>query len=76
MENTDIKQYSIKQKIGEGGMSEIFLAYDNQLNHSVAIKKLKVEYVHSPNLRNRFVSEVKNMFKMNHPNVVKVYGLI
>jgi tRNA A-37 threonylcarbamoyl transferase component Bud32 len=76
MEQVNIKQYTILEKIGEGGMSNVFLAFDNQLKHKVAIKKLKSEFIHSPNLKNRFIAEVKNMFRMNHPNVVKVYGLI
>lgn len=76
MEQINIKQYTIIEKIGEGGMSDVFLAFDNQLNHKVAIKKLKSEFIHNPNLKNRFIAEVKNMFRLNHPNIVKVYGLI
>lgn len=76
MEQVNIKQYTIIEKIGEGGMADVFLALDNQLNHKVAIKKLKSEFIHSTNLKNRFIAEVRNMFRMNHPNVVKVYGLI
>ena len=76
MEGRAIKQYSILAKIGDGGMSDVYLAFDNQLNHQVAIKILKNEFLHNSNIKNRFISEVKNMFRMNHSNVVKVYGLI
>ncbi|MDM8540264.1 hypothetical protein QUF75_20705 [Desulfococcaceae bacterium HSG7] len=37
-----MKKYTIKQKIGKGGMGEVYLAHDNRLNRNVAIKKLVI----------------------------------
>jgi hypothetical protein len=76
MEGTKYKQYVFERKLGEGGMADVYLAMDTQLNHNVAIKKLKDEFVHFPNIKNRFIAEAKSMFQMNHINVTKVYSLI
>ena len=71
-----IGNYTIKQKLGEGGMATVYLAEHNILKQPVAIKILKEEYVFNENIRKRFLSEAKNMFKMTHPNIIKVTDLI
>lgn len=71
-----INQYTIQERIGDGGMAEVFLAFDNQMKNNVAIKKLKPEMMNFPNIKGRFMAEARSMFSMNHPNVAKVYGII
>jgi serine/threonine-protein kinase len=71
-----ITNYSIKQPIGQGGMATVYLAQDNKFDTQVAIKVLNKELSHNENIRKRFLAEAKNMFKMSHPNIIKVTDLI
>ena len=68
--------YNIKHSIGEGGMSIVYLAEHNTLHQLVAIKVLKKEFINNDNIRKRFLSEARNIFKMSHPNIIKVTDLI
>jgi uncharacterized protein (TIGR02145 family) len=76
MENSQITNYLIKNSIGQGGMATVYLAEDNKFQTNVAIKVLNKEYVHNDNIRKRFLAEARNMFKMSHPNIIKVTDLI
>lgn len=72
----NITNYTVKQKLGEGGMAAVYLAEHNILKQPVAIKFLNKEYVYNDNVRKRFLSEARNMFRMSHPNIVRVTDLI
>lgn len=68
--------YSLTEIIGEGGMAVVWRAEHNRLHHPVAIKILNKEYFLNNNIRNRFLAEARSMFRMSHPNIVKVTDLI
>jgi serine/threonine protein kinase len=68
--------YTIKNLIGQGGMATVYLANHNTLNKPVAIKLLKKEFIHNENVRKRFLAEARNLFSLNHPNIIKVTDLI
>jgi uncharacterized protein (TIGR02145 family) len=71
-----IKDYQFESVLGEGGMAVVYLA-EHQLFHSkVAVKVLNREFVHNENIRKRFISEARNMFKMSHPNIVRVTDMV
>ncbi|MFY7972718.1 MAG: protein kinase domain-containing protein [Flavobacteriales bacterium] len=76
MLNTKIKDYQIQSELGRGGMARVYLAHDNKFDTNVAIKVLNKEFVHNDNIRKRFLAEAKSMFKMSHPNIIKVNDLI
>ena len=76
MINKIIKDYSIKNELGQGGMATVYLAHDSKFDTNVAIKLLNIEYTHNENIRKRFLAEAKSMFKMSHPNIIKVNDLI
>jgi serine/threonine protein kinase len=71
-----IEKYTIISYLGEGGMASVYMANDNKFDTNVAIKVLNKEYVHNDNIRKRFIAEARNMFKMSHPNIIKVNDLI
>ena len=68
--------YELDEKIGEGGMSVVYLAEHKAMRRPVAIKFLRQEFMVNDNIRKRFISEGRNMFAMDHPNIVRVYDLI
>ncbi len=71
-----LQGYKIIQVLGRGGMGIVYRAYDKNLERYVAIKFLKSEIVDNPNLRERFKREAKNQAKLNHQNIVTVYGFL
>ena len=71
-----IKNYKVNKELGRGGMAAVFLAHDNKFDTSVAIKLLNKEFMYNDNIRKRFLAEARSMFKMSHPNIIKVTDLI
>jgi serine/threonine-protein kinase len=66
-------RYEIQQRIGRGGMADVFLARDVLLDRSVAIKVLFPEFATDPNFVERFRREAQSAANLNHPNIVSVY---
>ena len=76
MENTTTQHYRIDKVLGYGGMATVYLAYDQKFNTNVAVKVLNKEFVRNENIRKRFLAEARNMYRMSHPNIIKVTDLI
>lgn len=66
-------RYEIQNRIGRGGMADVFLARDVLLDRPVAIKVLFPEYATDPNFVERFRREAQAAANLNHPNIVSVY---
>ncbi len=66
-------RYRLNEKIGSGGMSEVFLADDLTLNRPVAVKVLHAEFARDPSYIQRFRYEAQAAANLNHPNIVSVY---
>ena len=70
-----IAHYRIIEKLGAGGMGEVYLALDTKLNRKVAIKVLKRDSVADDNLRKRLVREAQAAAKLDHPNICSIYDV-
>lgn len=68
--------YRLIKEIGRGGMATVHLAEDPKFQTEVAVKMLNKEFVHNENIRKRFVAEARNMYRMSHPNIIKVTDLV
>ena len=66
-------RYEIQNRIGRGGMADVFLARDLLLDRPVAIKVLFPEFATDPNFVERFRREAQAAANLNHPNIVSVY---
>jgi hypothetical protein len=67
-------RYAIRELLGRGGMGEVYLAHDPELDRAVAIKVIRAGLAaRSPEARHRFAREAQAMARLNHPNVVAVY---
>ena len=72
----DIGRYHIIEQLGQGGMATVYKAYDNRLEHDVAIKFIRRESIQPERLERtlkRFEREAKALARFSHPNIVKVY---
>ena len=67
--------YRIVDKIGEGGMGEVYRAHDERLDRDVAIKVLPEEVAEKPDRLARFEREARAVAKLAHPNILDVYEL-
>lgn len=70
-----VQQYKIVEKIGAGGMGEVFLADDTNLDRKVALKFLPEKFCADPEFKSRFEHEAKATAALNHPNIVTVFDL-
>jgi serine/threonine protein kinase len=68
-----ISHYRILQKLGAGGMGEVYLAVDTSLDRKVAIKFLPAAWVANPAVRERFQREARAAAALDHPNIITVH---
>ncbi len=68
-----IGKYRIVEKIGSGGMAEVYLAVQENLDRHVAIKFMHAFLISEQDFLNRFEREAKAMARLNHANIVGVY---
>jgi eukaryotic-like serine/threonine-protein kinase len=70
-----ISHYKIIEKLGQGGMGEVYLAKDTRLNRSVAIKVLPAHVSADPERRARFAREAKTIGGLNHPHICTLHDV-
>jgi len=70
---TLVSHYRIIEKIGAGGMGEVYLAEDTKLNRRIALKFLPSHLASDEDLRRRFTREAQAAAKLDHPNIVPVH---
>ena len=73
MVGTTISHYKILEKIGQGGMGEVFLAQDTSLDRKVALKFLPDFLQQDPTAKKRFLREAKSAAALDHPFICKIY---
>ena len=72
---TRFGSYEILQRLGAGGMGEVYRAKDTRLDREVAIKTLSLDSGSHPEALSRFEQEARSASALNHPNIVTIYEL-
>jgi len=66
-------RYQLLEKLGSGGMADVFRARDLMLDRYVAIKVLRKDYSINPDFQNHFRMEARSAANLSHPNIVTVH---
>lgn len=70
-----VNRYEILQKVGSGGMSDVYKAKDHKLNRFVAVKVLKQDYSEDKSFVSKFRVEAQNAAGLMHNNIVNIYDV-
>ena len=73
MDGTKVSHYRILEKLGAGGMGEVYLAEDMKLGRKVAVKILSEEYTTNRDRLHRFEQEAAAASNLNHPNILTIH---
>src|SRR5690349_16453273 len=68
-----IDKYTLQERLGLGGMAEVWKARDTQLQRFVAIKLLHANLQSDPNFLTRFEREAQLIASLHHPNIIQIY---
>ena len=66
-------KYELRERLGSGGMAEVWKGFDTQLHRYVAIKILHANLQNDPEFITRFVREARAIASLHHPNIVQIY---
>src|SRR5262245_15833858 len=64
-------QYDLLEKLGEGGMGQVFKARHRLMNQTVAVKVIHRRYLDRPGARERFRREIQALARLDHPHIVR-----
>jgi len=68
-----VSHYGVLEKLGAGGMGEIYRAHDSKLNRDVALKILPGQFAGDPERLSRFRREAQVLASINHPNICTIF---
>jgi tetratricopeptide (TPR) repeat protein len=73
--NTSKERFQVLRSHARGGLGEVYLAHDRELNREVALKAIQDRFAESPDSRRRFLVEAEITGCLEHPGIVPVYSL-
>ncbi|EAX48599.1 serine/threonine protein kinase [Thermosinus carboxydivorans Nor1] len=68
-------RYTILERIGGGGMADVYRAHDKLLDRSVAVKVLRSQFTNDEEFVTRFRREAQAAARLSHPNIVNIYDV-
>ncbi len=75
LSDRSLAHYRVLERLGQGGMGEVFLAEDLRLGRRVALKILAPELATEPRHLERFEREARSVAALNHPNIVTIHSV-
>jgi len=70
-----VGHYKILDRVGAGGMGEVYRARDTRLGRTVAIRVLAAEVANDPARRERFLLDARAAAALSHPNIAALYEI-
>jgi tetratricopeptide (TPR) repeat protein/tRNA A-37 threonylcarbamoyl transferase component Bud32 len=71
-----IGPYSLGERLGAGGMGEVYQAYDERLDRWVAVKLIRPEATENETARERFRREARAVARLSHPSIVQIHDIV
>lgn len=68
-------RYQLLEKIGKGGMGEVFLAFDTICGRRIALKQIRSDLLEHPQIRHRFLKEAHVTCQLTHPAIIPIYSI-
>ena len=68
--------YRVESLLGQGGMGEVYLAWDELLQRRVAIKRIRTDRLGDETQRLRFLREARAVARLDHPSIVRVHHIL
>ena len=68
-------RYTILERVGGGGMADVYRAHDRLLDRSVAVKVLRPQFTDDEEFVTRFRREAQAAARLSHPNIVNIYDV-
>ena len=75
LSNLGVERYRVVRLVGQGGMGELYEVWDERLERSVAVKRLHPHVLARLGGEACVLKEARAAAKVEHPNVVRVYGV-
>jgi serine/threonine protein kinase/formylglycine-generating enzyme required for sulfatase activity/tetratricopeptide (TPR) repeat protein len=72
---TNIGRYKLLKRLGKGGFGEVFLAFDEELERTVAVKVPRPERISQPEAVEAFLKEARILASLDHPHIVPVHDV-
>jgi len=66
----------IKERLGKGGMGEVYVGFDDKLERKVAVKAISAKSRLDPQAKSRFLREARVLSQLEHPNICQIYDYI
>jgi serine/threonine protein kinase len=73
--DTRLGRYEIRSLLGKGGMGDVYLAWDSELERTVALKLLPADVAADQQRMSRFVQEARAASSLSHPNILTIYDI-
>ena len=73
---TKVRNFRIVEKLGKGGMGEVYVAFDEILERKVALKAIRAEHRLSPEAKKRFLREARILSKLDQPGICRIYDFV
>ncbi|MEO1366235.1 MAG: serine/threonine-protein kinase, partial [Acidobacteriota bacterium] len=71
-----IGPYRLEERLGKGGMGEVYRGYDERLGRPVALKRVLASNASNERIRERFRREARTVARLNHPSIVQVFDWV
>jgi Flp pilus assembly protein TadD/tRNA A-37 threonylcarbamoyl transferase component Bud32 len=71
-----IGPYTLGERLGAGGMGEVYQAYDERLDRWVAVKLIRSDHLGKPTVRERFRREARAAARLSHPSIVQIHDVV